>query len=689
MANLQFLRGSQTSLNDIKNKKPGAPGIQDGAFYLTTDTNRLYVGQTTGNVTDLVELNKSVTSVEKLSDLPKNTLDNSNKVSVRKVENGQFYYVTDINVLCVYSETLSDNGVVTASKWTQINPDTSIRHFGIDSTNSGSKNEAVVTNLYIKENLTHGKDESDATANKDEFKVTQTFATENLKVIVKEEDDTDIDEENEKSVSSKVTFIGDTYDINVKTTEHTKDAKNEKITAYNKSTELYLNRNIYDEDVVTDVIKFEGENGISLTSSEDTEGKNDAAIKVRGTLLTDVKTELDTDLVDGDNAPAGIRLTITDDRNPIGYETSTAFIPRIHYGQKTVTDENGATSVQNTATATVKAGAITDNSNPVYDFDLNVYTKSEIDDILDSHTRAADALRYKGTIDAYDDLAKKTSVSIGDTYKLAVQDDVKDASGNITKIYKVGDMFIANVAGDGTEDENGYITGTVVWNHIPAGNDTYKGLNDFVAATKDTREEAYFQIVNGENDKEVVASLGVQASDKLTVYHNITEGGGSDLIYTIKHDTQEVPDANEKRDQETNQTEFEYNAALEEDVRSNNGDLTITIPVLDTDDKGNLKVDAYGHITGYDTKIFNLTHNHLKRMDVVVDNISDNENPDYQAVTNTFVTAMVDKSDEVSTDLTLSTTHTNLSIVGTQNTSGDKYKYQTGEIEFSLVWGEF
>jgi hypothetical protein len=155
-------------------------------------------------------------------------------------------------------------------------------------------------------------------------------------------------------------------------------------------------------------------------SSEDTEGKKDAAIKVRGTLLTDVKTELDTDLIAGENAPAGIRLTITDDRNPIGYETSTAFIPRIHYGQKTV-KENDKDVVKNTATATVKAGAIAGNeTNPVYDFDLNVYTKSEIDDILDSHTRAADALRYKGTIDAYDDLAKKTFVSIGDTYKLAI-----------------------------------------------------------------------------------------------------------------------------------------------------------------------------------------------------------------------------------------------------------------------------
>ena len=689
MANLQFLRGSQASLNDIKNKKSGAPQVQDGAFYLTTDTNRLYVGQKTGTTTDLVELNKSVTSVETLSSLPKNILDNSNKVITRKVENGQFYYVTDINVLCVYSETLNNDGVVIASNWTQINPDTSIRHFCIDSTNFGDENEEVVTNLYIKENLTHGKDESNIPANTNEFRVTQTFATENLKVIVKEEDDTNISEDDENSVSSKVTFIGDTYDINVKTTEHTKDEENEKITAYNKSTELYLNRNIYDEDIVTDVIKFEGENGISLTSSEDTEGKNDAAITVRGTLLTDIKTELDTNLISGENAPAGIRLTITDDRNPSGYETSTAFIPRIHYGQKTVM-ENDEPVVKNTATATVKTGTIIGNeTNSVYDFDLSVYTKSEIDDILDSYTRTADALRYKGTINAYSDLAKKTSVLIGDTYKLTVQDDIKDNSGNITKIYKVGDIFIANIAEDNTVDENGYIIGTVVWNHIPAGNDTYKGFNNFVPATEDSYEEAYFQIVNGENDKEVVASLGVQASDKLTVYHNITTGGGSDLIYTIKHDEQDVPDANAKRDQETDQTEFEYNAALGEDIRSNNGDLTITIPVLDTDDEGNLKVDKYGHITGYDTKIFNLTHNHLKRMDVVVNNISDDENSNYQAVTNTFVTAMADKADEASTDLTLKTTHTNLSIVGTQNISDDKYKYQTGDIEFNLIWGEF
>lgn len=117
MANVFFKRGSHNQL-----PTSGTSSVVDGAFYLTTDTHRLYVGQGT----DLVELNKSITSVASISNLP------TSNVAV-----GQFYYVTGSNILCYYSGTGEDNG------WVQINPDTRIE--------TTSQNVRVTTESYAND----------------------------------------------------------------------------------------------------------------------------------------------------------------------------------------------------------------------------------------------------------------------------------------------------------------------------------------------------------------------------------------------------------------------------------------------------------------------------------------------------------------------------------------------------------
>lgn len=119
MVNVLFKRGLHANL-------PAANAATDGVFYLTTDTNRLYVGQGT----KLVELNKSITLVDNLSDLPTSTSDESKAIKGSQVQVGQFYYVKAIssdsqtvhngNILAVCS-AITD-GTIT---WTQINPDTS------------------------------------------------------------------------------------------------------------------------------------------------------------------------------------------------------------------------------------------------------------------------------------------------------------------------------------------------------------------------------------------------------------------------------------------------------------------------------------------------------------------------------------------------------------------------------------
>ena len=111
--NVMFKRGEHKNL-------PPVNGAQDGVFYLTTDTNRLYVG----NGSNLVELNKSITTIGSATEL----------YALRNVEVGQFYYITGTsthtdtansqtsggNILAVCT-AVNASGVPT---WVQVNPDT-------------------------------------------------------------------------------------------------------------------------------------------------------------------------------------------------------------------------------------------------------------------------------------------------------------------------------------------------------------------------------------------------------------------------------------------------------------------------------------------------------------------------------------------------------------------------------------
>ena len=93
MANVSFKRGLSTALSNV--------AVEDGVFYLTTDTNRLYVGQGS----KLAELNQSVTTYATWADM---------EASAPKQE-GQFYYAIQENVLACYLSK--------SNKWQQINPD--------------------------------------------------------------------------------------------------------------------------------------------------------------------------------------------------------------------------------------------------------------------------------------------------------------------------------------------------------------------------------------------------------------------------------------------------------------------------------------------------------------------------------------------------------------------------------------
>ena len=80
MSNVRFLRGSQANLDKLTS-------FVEGAFYLTSDTDRLYFAQSNN---ELVYLNKYIININTMDDLP----------SLNTVNDGDFYYILKDNILC-------------------------------------------------------------------------------------------------------------------------------------------------------------------------------------------------------------------------------------------------------------------------------------------------------------------------------------------------------------------------------------------------------------------------------------------------------------------------------------------------------------------------------------------------------------------------------------------------------------
>lgn len=134
--NIQFLSGTQANLNKYLlgsgDAKEGT--AKEGALYLTVDTHRLYIGRTivvSGQQKTIpVPVNEGILSIDNLASL--------NSVAAHP---GEFYYLTDDNILCVYTGS--------AKGWVQINPDTNL-----DTQTSGIKilYSNTVDGTYVKAN---------------------------------------------------------------------------------------------------------------------------------------------------------------------------------------------------------------------------------------------------------------------------------------------------------------------------------------------------------------------------------------------------------------------------------------------------------------------------------------------------------------------------------------------------------
>lgn len=113
MANILFKRGLHAALPTT---------AVDGAFYLTTDSHRLYAGIGT----ELVDLNKYITVVASADALPKST-------STPAPQDGDFAYIVSGNILAVYL----------GGTWKQINQNTNSTNTSLVAT--GADNTLTLT----------------------------------------------------------------------------------------------------------------------------------------------------------------------------------------------------------------------------------------------------------------------------------------------------------------------------------------------------------------------------------------------------------------------------------------------------------------------------------------------------------------------------------------------------------------
>lgn len=106
---VKFLRGTQASLTaKLTAIANGTGTVEKGAFYLTSDTDRLYFAQETNELVPLNQFIRSVADVAALSNIT--------------AADGDYYYCKADNVLAVWDANEGTNG-----GWVQLNPDTNNR----------------------------------------------------------------------------------------------------------------------------------------------------------------------------------------------------------------------------------------------------------------------------------------------------------------------------------------------------------------------------------------------------------------------------------------------------------------------------------------------------------------------------------------------------------------------------------
>lgn len=541
--NILFRRGAQTNLPTT---------AVDGVFYLTTDTNRLYVGQGT----KMALLNQTVQIVSAVSALPTSAQIND------------FFYCTAENVLAVYTTV---DGI---NKWVQINPDhndnddTYVSGLTISEGAAGTNKIDYTVTLSQKKVDKDGKEYTGDKAPKD-ITATLSLTAADIKEIypisvgVQAKAGTTgtavISTTGDNADTSKTVTIKQGANVTVSVDSNnvvTIDAGDSGNTTYELSAE-----SVSGKAVVRLTDSGDGENDVTFAA-----GKN---LTVSANAATDTITYTH-ETINRTDVPASGATNVAEDRT---FEAITAVASDNGHvtGVTTTkfqlpTDKN--TTIVGDATVVDWKGTFSDSdgANHVVDFTTTAEAlEEELRKAIEDGLAAANtAMTYKGTI-ALESELPTSSVEIGDVYMLSANDGEKE----------IGDMFIATVANMETDQIGGIISeGKVVWTYVPSGNDMHTDTK-FEGDVAVSQTEVSFKVINTTEDNKTAGdTLKLKPGAKIDF--SIPESG----VAAIDHE--KITTAHTTGTATT----------LEE-----SGKFTVVTGVTD---------DTYGHITGYTTTEFTL-----------------------------------------------------------------------------------
>ena len=517
MANVSFKRGLSTALSNV--------AVADGLFYLTTDTNRLYVGQGS----KLAELNQSVTTYATWAAM---------EASAPKQE-GQFYYAIQENVLACYLPELN--------KWQQINPDhndnddtyvSSLSVGSADKSETGKlkytitvgqktkhqgKAETTVTpNITgkleissedldaITPDITVGVASNAIAGNNNGFvlKTTGTGADADTNIAIVGGDNVNISRSgNGKTITIKSTDTNTTYDL-------LSNAGDAKIT-------------LHGSDNADRTVSFIGAQQIEVSGANERE----IAIKHKNSTVTDGSYNSS---IDGNKITVP-SFTVDQQGHITSASTNELTIPTPHDTKTSIKSVSagddgriGITYAQDNEEHTVSSNAelyykitVDGNTDTVINNQGSLgtfYSSSKVDELIRQAAANMNAMTYKGVVASDTFAATVVGAQKGDTYK---------ANGEIVignQTAKTGDLIIYK--GDDLAD--GSAPANANFDIIPSGDEiesqfALSGSNNKIVLTNTTsKNTAGFVNVSGSD------GISAQVSNNaLSIKHTNEINAGS------------------------------------------------------------------------------------------------------------------------------------------------------------------
>ncbi len=571
--NVRFLQGTQAQLNKyLLNYTPGQ-GEDDirgtaieGAFYLTTDTHRLYVGRkittagTNQNKVIPVQVSSGITTVVNSGSLPAASVD---------AQKGDFYYIQDGNILAVLEEDTNGN-----KQWVQINAATEISGFSQTTSNADGHSDTVLINSSVS--TTGGGMASAVGLVEGNGNVTLTPGSYTA-----------------GSGANAVTVP--TIEISTKDTTYaigtTAETTNGAPLGLKKDSGSTLDSSV----------TITGTNGIGVTSTAA------GAISVKGVDFTNKG-------VSANAAAQGFLFALEYDASDgtgaqsILHSTKSTLDPTITYG---ATSGYSAPSPAISTFAQESAVHFA-NGNAT----LNVYTKPQTDqaitDAINSRLAAANAMTYMGTIKSstspagvtatavIDTIASGGTGHIGDTYKAAC-----DFTYNGVDIH-TGDLVILR-SSTGEETNGSIATANLIIDVVPSGDEPFIGpsfsgdSNGAYSTTPGNTTQTTLNLVDKKNSSSLVAGLNIPNTEKIKITSTLSGTGNSIATLNIEHRTLT------RSDNET----ANLTTTTGSDTIGNN-----TVSLLVFSDPSEIGTDNYGHVTGVAGKTITFSHNKISTMAV-------------------------------------------------------------------------